>query len=143
MYGKILFLNSTGDPAIELPNGDKVFAEAYPINQYTFECRAVEKNVFGLPMKTIWRLALVDSRGEKDGLPYTVNIKVAVDMHGRTNVIPIDFYEYPPKQIFFAYVLQFSSLSSLRAANNCHESLFDPGTSLEIALETKLLHYLK
>lgn len=143
MHGKILSLNSTGDPAIELPNGDKVFAEAYPINKYTFECRAVEKNMFGLPMKTIWRLALVDSRGEKDGIPYAVNVKVAVDMHGRSNVIPIDFYEYPPKQIFFAYVLQFSSLASLRDANNRHENLFDPQKSLDVALETRLLHYLK
>lgn len=122
MATKVLSWDSKeGIAQLELDSGEKVLVGGSFINRSTYSCYATIKNIIGLPIKRIWKLALISN-------PKT-----------EQNLIQLDFYKYPPFFAIVGYATQFTSIDEMRQAQGRHAELFDAQKAIDTLIEMGLI----
>ncbi len=108
MKAKILTWDSNeGTVKLQLESGEEVLIGGRFLNENLFTCLAIIKNIFGLPIKRIWKFALYNGRVDE------------------MNVVKFDFDLYHPFYALVGYATSFSSIKSMRLAQGNHAELFD------------------
>ena len=92
---------------LELESGQKVLVGGSYLEGSIFSCYATVKNIFGLPIKRIWKFAFITASKNEQ------------------NLVHLDFDEYPPFYAVVGYAMQFPSIDDMRWAQGRHSFLFD------------------
>jgi hypothetical protein len=100
---------------LELDSAETVFLGGSYLDQSLFGCNATVKNIFGLPIKRIWRFAFVAGKSDR-------------------NLVHLDFEEHPPFYALVGYAMQFSTIAEMRSAQGSHALLFDAERAFNILM---------
>jgi len=123
MKAKILSWDSTeGMVKLQLASGETVLIGGRFLDENLFTCLALIKNIFGFPIKRIWKFALY--QGNVDEM----------------NVVKIDFDKYHPFYALVGYATFFESINSMRLAQGYHAELFDAEKAIQSFNELKDLN---
>jgi len=122
MPAKLIAWNSAeGYARLELENGQKVFVGGSYIDREVFSCFANVKSIFGLPLRRIWKFALVSA------------------LENDRNLVHLDFEDYPPFYAVVGYAMQFQSIDDMRGAQGKHASLFNAEKALDTLVDAGVL----